>query len=142
MSKEFVLNTIIGDGSNIVGNIETRGFTRVDGSLLGNLHSRGRIVIGEKARMKSDVSGTTVTIGGVVYGNVIASERLVVLSSGLVMGDIITRRIQADDGCLIHGKVAVCSTEEEWDATIAKYQDAKGVRLALSNSKEYKKWKK
>ncbi|MDR0410711.1 MAG: polymer-forming cytoskeletal protein [Treponema sp.] len=142
MSKEFVLNTIIGDGSNVVGDVETRGFTRVDGSVRGNLHSKGRIVISEKARMKSDVSGTTITIGGVVYGNVIASERLVVLASGLVMGDIITRRIQADDGCLIHGKVAVCSTAEEWDATIAKYQDIKDIRLALSSSKESKKWKK
>ncbi|MDR0643810.1 MAG: polymer-forming cytoskeletal protein [Treponema sp.] len=142
MSKEFVLNTIIGDGSSVVGNVETRGFTRVDGSLLGNLHSKGRIIISEKARMKSDVSGTTITIGGVVYGNVIASERLIVLASGLVMGDIITRRIQADDGCMIHGKVAVCATNEEWDATIAKYQDAKGIHLALSSLKESKKWKK
>ncbi|MDR0784599.1 MAG: polymer-forming cytoskeletal protein [Treponema sp.] len=142
MSKEFVLNTIIGDGSSIVGDVETRGFTRVDGSVRGNLRSKGRIVISEKARMKSDVSGTTITIGGVVYGNVIASERLIVLASGLVMGDIITRRIQADDGCLIHGKIAVCSTAEEWDTTIAKYQDVKDVRLTLSSSKESKKWKK
>jgi cytoskeletal protein CcmA (bactofilin family) len=137
--QDFVLNTIIGPSSSVVGDVDSAGFTRVDGSLLGNLKVRGRVIIGEKARMKSDVTGTTVTIGGVVYGNVIASERLVILASGLVMGDIITRRIQADEGCLIHGKVLVCTSDEQWDKTIAEYQDAQGLRLALNIKPSQKK---
>jgi cytoskeletal protein CcmA (bactofilin family) len=130
--QDFVLNTIIGPSSSVVGDVESAGFTRVDGSLLGNLKARGRVIIGEKARMKSDVIGTAVIIGGVVYGNVIASERLVILASGLVLGDIITRRIQADDGCLIHGKVSVCTSDAQWEKTIAEYQDTQGLRSALN----------
>jgi cytoskeletal protein CcmA (bactofilin family) len=130
--QDFVLNTIIGPSSSVVGDVESAGFTRIDGSLLGNLKAKGRVIIGEKARMKSDVIGTAVTIGGVVYGNVIASERLVILASGLVLGDIITRRIQADDGCLIHGKVYVCTSDKQWDKTIAEYQDTQGLRSALN----------
>jgi cytoskeletal protein CcmA (bactofilin family) len=81
------------------------------------------VVIGEKARMKSNVSGTAVTVGGVVFGNVLASERLIILATGLIMGDVITRRIQADDGCLIHGKVRVCRTEEAWNKALSEYRD-------------------
>jgi cytoskeletal protein CcmA (bactofilin family) len=114
----FSINTIIGPDTSVYGNIESGGFTRVDGSLRGDLTTRGPIVVGEKARIKSNVSGTSITIGGVVYGNVQASERLIVLSTGLILGNIVTRRIQADEGCLIHGKIRVCSTDEIWKAAV------------------------
>jgi cytoskeletal protein CcmA (bactofilin family) len=130
--KDFSINTILGPGTSVNGDIESGGFTRVDGSIRGNLSAKGRVVVGEKARMKSNISGTAVTIGGVVYGNVLAKERVIVLSTGLVLGDIITRRIQADDGCLIHGKVMVCRDDTAWNKAIAEHRDAQGVKSALS----------
>ena len=121
--KDFSINTIIGPGVNVFGSIETPGFTRVDGNVLGDLKAQGKIVIGEKARMKSNVSGTFITIGGVVWGNVLASEGIVILASGLIRGDIITRRIRADEGCLIHGRVKVCRTGEAWDKAVSEHRD-------------------
>ncbi|MDR1319122.1 MAG: polymer-forming cytoskeletal protein [Treponema sp.] len=129
--EDFSINTIIGPNTSVKGDIETGGFTRVDGSILGNVIARGRVVIGEFARMKSNVSGTSITIGGVVYGNVIASERLVILSTALVLGDIITRRIQADEGCLVHGKVSVCTDEASWNKALSEHRDAQGIKSAL-----------
>ena len=129
--RDFSINTIIGPNTNLKGDIDAGGFTRVDGSIIGNVTSKGRIVIGERARMKSNISGTAITIGGVVFGNVIASELLVVLSTALVIGEIITRRIQADDGCLIHGKVLVCADEESWTRAVGEYRDAQGIKSAL-----------
>jgi cytoskeletal protein CcmA (bactofilin family) len=131
-SEDFSVNTIIGPHSNLSGDLETDGFTRLDGNIRGNLTVRGRVVVGEGARMRGNLGGTVVTVGGVVQGNVLASERLTILSSALVMGDIITRRIQADEGCLIHGRVKVCKTTEAWDQAISEYRDAQGVKSALS----------
>jgi cytoskeletal protein CcmA (bactofilin family) len=129
--EDFSINTIIGPNTSLRGDVEAAGFTRVDGSVMGNVNARGRVVIGEKARMKSNVSGTAITIGGVVYGNVIASESLVVLATALVLGDIITRRIQADEGCLIHGRVLVCPDDASWTKALSEYQDAQGIKSAL-----------
>jgi cytoskeletal protein CcmA (bactofilin family) len=128
---DFSINTIIGPNTNVAGNIDAGGFTRIDGSIRGDVNARGRVVIGERARMKSNVTGTAITIGGVVYGNVIASESVVILSTALVLGDIITRRIQADEGCLIHGKVQVCPDEERWNQALSEHLDAQGIRSAL-----------
>ena len=128
---DFSINTIIGPGTSVSGDIKSGGFTRVDGNVLGDVKAKGRVVIGERARMKSNVSGTSITVGGVVFGNVIASERIVILGTGLVMGDIITRRIQADEGCLIHGKVRVCRTEEAWNRAISEFRDVTGLKDAL-----------
>jgi cytoskeletal protein CcmA (bactofilin family) len=136
--EDFSINTIIGPNTTLEGDIETDGFTRVDGRVRGKVSAKGRVVIGEGARMKSNVSGTTITIGGVVCGTVHASERLVILSTALILGDIITRRIQADEGCLIHGKVKVCPTDESWARAISEYRDAQGVASALpAFSKNY-----
>jgi cytoskeletal protein CcmA (bactofilin family) len=126
--RDFSVNTIIGPDTSVHGNIAAGGFTRVDGSMRGDLDAAGRVVVGERARMKSDVQGTSVTIGGVVCGNVLASERLVVLSTGLVVGDVITRRIQADEGCLIHGKIMVCPDEAKWNAALSEFRDAQSFK--------------
>ncbi|MCL2608970.1 MAG: polymer-forming cytoskeletal protein [Treponema sp.] len=128
---EFSINTIIGPNTTLEGDIVSAGFTRIDGNVSGNVNSAGRVVIGEQARVKSDVSGTAITVGGVVCGNVIAEESLLVLSSALILGDIITRRIQADNGCVIHGKILVCPEEEEWERTVREYRDAEGIKSVL-----------
>jgi len=138
LSNDFSVNTIIGPGSNISGNIESGGFTRVDGNVMGDIKAKGRVVIGEKARMKSNISGTAVTVGGVVVGNVLASERIIVLATGLVMGDIITRRIQADEGCFIHGRVLVCKTDDAWNSAISEYRDVVKIRESLGLAGEYR----
>ena len=130
-SGDFSINTIIGSGSDFTGNIETGGFTRIDGSIRGNVKAKGRVVIGERARVKGNLTGTNITVGGVVYGNVISNGHLVVLSTAVIIGDIITRRIQADDGCFINGKVAVCLNDESWAKTTSEYQDAQGIKSTL-----------
>ncbi|MDR0487242.1 MAG: polymer-forming cytoskeletal protein [Treponema sp.] len=128
---DFSINTIIGPSTSLTGDIETGGFTRVDGSVRGDVKANGRVIIGERARMKSNVTGTNITIGGVVYGNIIGDGNLVILSTGLVIGDIITRRIRADEGCLVHGRVKVCPDDESWTKAVSEYRDAEGIKSAL-----------
>ncbi|GMO27536.1 MAG: polymer-forming cytoskeletal protein [Spirochaetaceae bacterium] len=132
--RDVSINTIIGPNTDVNGDICAGGFTRVDGNVRGELDASGRVVIGERARMKSNITGTAITIGGVVKGNVLASERLVVLSTGLILGDVITRRIQADEGCIIHGNIIVCRDDAQWKSAISEYEDALGVRQALLGS--------
>ncbi|MCL2802236.1 MAG: polymer-forming cytoskeletal protein [Treponema sp.] len=130
-NSDFSINTIIGPNTSFTGDIETGGFTRVDGSIRGDVRAKGRVVIGERARMKGNISGTNVTVGGVVYGNIIADGHLIILSTAIVIGDIITRRIQADDGCFVNGKIVVCSNDERWSKTLSEHRDALGIRSAL-----------
>ncbi|MDR1868749.1 MAG: polymer-forming cytoskeletal protein [Treponema sp.] len=130
-SGDFSINTIIGPNTSFTGDIEAGGFTRVDGSIRGDVKAKGRVVVGERARMKGNVTGTNITIGGVVVGNVIADGYLVILSTAIVIGDIITRRIQADDGCFINGRVVVCPNDESWTKTMSEHHDAQGIKSAL-----------
>lgn len=128
IAENFSINTIIGPGSYIEGNITSAGFTRIDGALKGDLIVQGRVVVGETARLRSNVSGTAVTIGGVVLGDVLAHERVIVLSSAVVLGTIISCRIQIDEGCIINGSIITCSSREEWEQRCSEYRDAKSIR--------------
>jgi cytoskeletal protein CcmA (bactofilin family) len=143
---DFSLNTIIGKGSMVKGNVTSAGFTRVDGGLEGRVRAAGRVIIGQSGRLNSmsnnreqdyapeglvqeeqslhsiALYGTTVTVGGVVAGNVLASERVVILADAIVLGDVITRRIQADEGCIIHGRVKVCRSSEAWEDEARNYE--------------------
>ncbi|MDR2900334.1 MAG: polymer-forming cytoskeletal protein [Treponema sp.] len=129
---DLISNTLISSGTTVSGDIIAPGFVRVDGSLKGSLHTEGPVIVGAKARMKSDITGTNITVGGVVKGNIIASERVTILSTGLVLGDIITKRIQADSGCLVHGKIVICTSDEQWNRAIRSYKDARGIQSTLS----------
>jgi cytoskeletal protein CcmA (bactofilin family) len=130
-SSDYSINTIIGPNTNLTGDVETGGFTRIDGSIRGDVRAKGRVVIGERARVKGNVAGTNITIGGVVCGNILSDGHLVILSTAIVIGDIITRRIQADDGCFINGMVAVCHSDESWTKTMSEHKDAQGIKSAL-----------
>ncbi|MFA6505975.1 MAG: polymer-forming cytoskeletal protein [Treponemataceae bacterium] len=133
---DLSINTIVGPGTVFRGEIESAGFVRVDGTVRGDVGARGRVVIGERARMESDVVGTSVVVGGVVKGNIFASERVVVLATGLVIGDIITRRIAADDGVFIQGRIIVCGENGDYEARVSEYRDERGVReRALGHSR-------
>lgn len=127
-NEDLSINTIIGHGTTFRGEIEAAGFVRVDGNVHGDVTARGRVVIGEKARMKSDIVGTTVIVGGAVKGNIFASEGVTILSTGLVIGDIVTRRIQADDGVFLQGRVIVCGEAGDFQSRLDTYRDERGVR--------------
>jgi len=130
-NSDFSINTIIGPNTSLSGDVESAGFTRVDGSVRGSVKAKGRVIIGERSRIKGNVTGTNITIGGVVYGNVISDGHLIILSTAIVIGDIITRRIRADDGCFVNGRVAVCPDDESWTKTMSEQRDAQGIRSAL-----------
>lgn len=89
---DISINTIIGQGSFIKGSLSVPGFLRIDGDIDGNIDTPGRIIIAETARIRGNIHARSVTIGGMVQGDVVAPEGVVILSSGLVLGSILTKK--------------------------------------------------
>lgn len=102
-----LVNSIIGEGAFFRGDINVTGFVRVDGSLAGSIRTTGKVVIGKDGRCESSIEGSTVIVGGIVKGNVIASEKVVVLASGMIIGDVTAPRFVADEGVMLDGIYAV-----------------------------------
>jgi cytoskeletal protein CcmA (bactofilin family) len=49
--------------------------------------------------------GRTITVGGSITGNVTATEKIELRSTGSISGDISTPRLAMADGAVIHGRV-------------------------------------
>ena len=100
---DISINTIIGNGSSISGDVHINGFIRIDGDIDGNLETDGNVIIGENARIRGNLKAKSVIIGGIILGNVHAAENAKLLSNAVVIGEIISHKVQIEDKSTFHG---------------------------------------
>lgn len=102
------INTLVGQGSSFKGDITVHGYFRVDGDFQGTISTEGRILVSPSGRVKGTLTGRDIVVGGVVKGDLYASERITLLASALVVGNVYAPRIRMDRGVLVEGYC--CST--------------------------------
>ena len=125
---DISINTIIGKGSAISGNLRINGFVRLDGDIDGNLETDGNIIIGDSARIKGDVKAKAVIVGGIVVGNILAQESAKLLSNSAVLGDVISRKVQVEDKATFHGHCISIKDEEQFQKTSDAYFQSKAIK--------------
>lgn len=128
--EDVSINTIVGLGSFIRGELHISGFIRIDGDLDGNLDTGGRVIVGENARIRGNVNALVITVGGVIQGDIIAPEGVTILSTGMVLGNIITKKLVVEDSVILNGTCFAVNDQARFDATLSEYNN----RRALSNS--------
>lgn len=131
---DISINTIIGQGSFIKGSLSVPGFLRIDGDIDGNIDTPGRIIIAETARIRGNIHAHSVTIGGMVQGDIVAPEGVVILSSGLVLGSILTKKIQIEEDVLFHGACFAVNDEAEFEKAEKEYRNRQGLAASTLNS--------
>lgn len=127
LADDISINTMIGSGSIITGNVKISGFVRVDGDIDGNLETTGKIIIGDKARIRGDVSSSSVIVGGIVNGDIIAPDFVQIFSSAIILGDVISKRVKVEQGAIIEGYCLSVSDEEEFTRLKERWQDKRSV---------------
>ena len=98
-----LINSLVGDGTTFKGELVLNGLLRIDGDFSGTIKTPGKVLIGKKGRVESTIVAGSVVIGGVVKGNIVAAEKVVILSSGLFIGNVTTPRLIVEDGVIMHG---------------------------------------
>ncbi len=103
------LDSLIGVGTRVEGNIVFKGGLRVDGEVRGNISSEsgrdGTLVISEKASVEGAISVGHVVVNGVVIGPIVAAESLELLPSARVTGDVEYHQIEMQQGAVIQGRL-------------------------------------
>lgn len=102
---EFNANNInlIGLGTEINGDIKSSGDLRIDGTLIGNLNVKGKVVVGETGRIKGELVCKNSDISGVVEGKITVDELLSLKSSARINGDITVGKLAIEPGCKFTG---------------------------------------
>lgn len=103
------IDSLIGAGTRIDGNVVFSGGLRIDGEVRGNISSEnaqeGTLVISEKASVEGAISVAHVVINGSVIGPVSAAESLELLPAARVTGDVEYHQIEMQQGAVIQGRL-------------------------------------
>ena len=68
--------TLISAGTTLKGDISSNGDLRIDGTVLGNVKTSAKIVIGSTGVVEGDIAGNQADVTGKVNGNIRATELL------------------------------------------------------------------
>jgi cytoskeletal protein CcmA (bactofilin family) len=98
------IKTTLGNQTNFHGTMRFRDSLKIDGSFQGEIISEGFLYIESGAVVKANIKVGSIVIGGIVKGNIEASERLEMLSTGQVFGNIRTAKLKIADGVVFDGK--------------------------------------
>jgi cytoskeletal protein CcmA (bactofilin family) len=123
--------TFLGKGAQFKGIIHFEGTIRIDGRLEGEIHTKGTLMVGEHAVIEGDINADVVVCGGQINGNIVASEKVQLLSTGIVTGTIKTPLLSVEEGVRLHG---MCDAEGRGEVRamdgareMAKQQQLSGV---------------
>ena len=97
------MNTTIGEGTILKGDVRVEGSIQVDGEFNGTIDATDTLVIGENGKVDGDATVANAVIGGKMYGNVFASGKIELQRGSQLLGDIKTRGLVIEDGVVFQG---------------------------------------
>jgi cytoskeletal protein CcmA (bactofilin family) len=75
----------------------------IRGRFAGNIDAKGLLVVDEEAVVEANISAPRVIIRGSVKGDVKASEKVEVVVTGKLTGDVSAPEIFMETGCIFNG---------------------------------------
>ena len=128
LTDDISINTIIGLGSVVSGDVHANGFIRVDGDIDGNLESTGNIIIGDKARINGNITALSTVVGGIVLGDIYAPKGIKLLSTSAVIGNILTQNLEIEENVIFHGHCIALKDEEVFNDALERFSNENAIR--------------
>ena len=108
-NKASAIDSLIGAGTTINGDVNFTGGLRVDGVVKGNIKAvgdkPGTLVLSEMAKVEGEIDVGHVVINGTVAGPVRAKEYLELLPKARVTGDVSYKTIEIHVGAIVMGRM-------------------------------------
>jgi cytoskeletal protein CcmA (bactofilin family) len=119
-------NTInlISTGTDITGDIKSNGDIRIDGTLKGNLNTKGKVVIGPTGKVSGEVICKNSEVSGIVEGKIIVGQLLNLKASSKIVGDIATAKLSIEPGALFTGNCKMGDGENDGATATTKEKES------------------
>jgi cytoskeletal protein CcmA (bactofilin family) len=95
--------TFLSRGASFKGIAHFEGTVRIDGRFEGELYAKGNLVIGEHAVIKGTITAATLIAGGKIKGDITGTEKVQLLKSAILIGDVRTPSFMLEEGAHFHG---------------------------------------
>ncbi len=127
-------DTVIGSNSETEGTFTSSGNVRMDGKFTGSLEIAGNILVGESADIHAEINARNISIAGTVRGNV-AGNKVQLLRTGRIWGDINASALTTEEGAFIEGKVTMAGhSATQLEANMEFDEEGNAVRLLATSA--------
>lgn len=99
--------TIIGESVLVKGNFESNGNLIINGSLEGEIKTKGAVLLGEKSKINANISAQEMMVKGNINGNLLISDYLAIGETAKILGNIECAQISIERGAEINGQVLI-----------------------------------
>ena len=111
------IDSLVGAGTRIDGNVSFAGGLRVDGEIKGNViadsSKPSTLVLSEQARVEGEIKVTHLVVNGTIVGPVSASEYLELQGKAKVIGDVHYKSLEIQLGAIIEGRLIHLAEAED-----------------------------
>lgn len=109
------IDSLIGAGTRIEGNISFTGGLRVDGEIQGNVTATpdqsSTLVVSEHARIEGEIRVAHLVANGSVNGPVFASDSLELQANSRLRGDVHYNTLEMHLGAIVDGRLVHGASE-------------------------------
>ncbi|HUW39662.1 MAG TPA: polymer-forming cytoskeletal protein [Rectinemataceae bacterium] len=99
-----LIATTLGKETSFTGTLRFKDSLRIKGNFEGEIDAMGRLVIDADATVSARrIRATSVIVGGIVRGDIEAADRLELLPTAKVYGNVRTARLRIADGVIFEG---------------------------------------
>lgn len=104
-ANEFETPTIniIGSGTTLKGDIVSDGDFRIDGTLIGSIHSKSKVIIGTTGSVEGEIRCANGDFSGTIKANIVASEMVALKSTCKVIGNLQIGKLSIEPGAQFSG---------------------------------------
>jgi len=102
---------LIGTGTIIEGNVTSSGDIRIDGTLKGNMTTKGKVIIGETGKLSGEIKCKNLDVEGSIEGKAFVTELLSLRNRSKILGDISTNKLAIEPGAVFTGRCDMSGTQ-------------------------------
>jgi len=96
--------TVLGSNAAFKGELNFENTLCIDGEFEGKLTTSDKLIVAEEGTILADVEAGTVICRGKITGNVIASQKVEIQSTGKILGDVLSPALMIELGAVFNGK--------------------------------------
>ncbi|MEP6959910.1 MAG: polymer-forming cytoskeletal protein [Nitrospirota bacterium] len=95
--------TLLAKGVLLRGEIHVEGTVRIDGRLDGDIQTKGQVIIGEDGLVQGTITAGTVISSGRIKAKVTANERVQLMKTATLIGEVLTPVLIIEEGAKLQG---------------------------------------
>ena len=108
--KRAALDTVIGPGAEIAGDVTVKAGARIDGRVKGNVSCQGELVIGKEGLVEGEVKAASAVLAGRITGKLLVEGKAELSSTARMEGDVACSKLVIEEGAFFQGHCHMSSS--------------------------------